>query len=59
MMKRDIVESEYRDLFKRYKMGSTIWSPLESGILAGRYLNEIPQDSRYNKVLQISILNHI
>ena len=30
-------------------MGSTIWSPLESGILAGRYLNEIPQDSRYNK----------
>ena len=48
MMKRDIVESEYRDLFKRYKMGSTIWSPLESGILAGRYLNEIPQDSRYN-----------
>ena len=48
-MKRDIVESEYRDLFKRYKMGSTIWSPLESGILAGRYLNEIPQDSRYNK----------
>ena len=49
MMKRDIVESEFRDLFKRYKMGSTIWSPLESGILAGRYLNDIPQDSRYNK----------
>ena len=47
MMVRDRVESEYRDLFKRYRMGTTIWSPLESGILAGRYLNGIPEDSRY------------
>jgi voltage-dependent potassium channel beta subunit len=47
MMVRDRVESEYRDLFKRYRMGTTIWSPLESGILAGRYLNGIPDDSRY------------
>ena len=28
-------------------MGTTIWSPLESGILAGRYLNGIPGDIRY------------
>jgi aryl-alcohol dehydrogenase-like predicted oxidoreductase len=48
MMTRDRIESEYRDLFKRYKMGTTIWSPLESGILAGRYLNGIPEDSRFN-----------
>jgi voltage-dependent potassium channel beta subunit len=48
MMTRDRVEGEYRDLFKRYKMGTTIWSPLESGVLAGRYLNGIPEDSRYN-----------
>ena len=41
MMVRDRVESEYRDLFKRYKMGTTIWSPLESGILAGRYQEDI------------------
>jgi aryl-alcohol dehydrogenase-like predicted oxidoreductase len=47
MMVRDRVEAEYRDLFKKYKMGTTIWSPLESGILAGRYLNGIPEDSRY------------
>ena len=47
MMIRDRVESEYRDLFKRYKMGTTIWSPLESGILAGRYLKGIPDDSRF------------
>ena len=47
MMVRDRVENEYRDLFLRYKMGTTIWSPLESGILAGRYLNGIPDDSRF------------
>jgi len=46
MMVRDRIESEYRDLYKRYRMGTTIWSPLESGILAGRYLNGIPEDSR-------------
>ena len=47
MIVRDRVESEYRDLFKRYRMGTTIWSPLESGILARRYLNGVPGDSRY------------
>ena len=29
-------------------MGTTVWSPLESGVLAGRYLNGIPEDSRFN-----------
>ena len=43
-MVRDRVESEYRDLFKRYKMGTIIWSP---GILAGKYLSGILEDSRY------------
>ena len=28
MMVRDRVESEYRDLFKRYRIGTAIWSPL-------------------------------
>ena len=29
-------------------MGTTVWSPLESGILTGKYLNGIPEDSRVN-----------
>ena len=34
---------------KDIKRGTTsIWFPLESGILAGRYLNGIPEDSRYH-----------
>ena len=47
-MVRNRVESEYKDLFKRYRIGTTIWSPLESGILTGKYLNGIPEDSRVN-----------
>ena len=29
-------------------MGTTIWSPLFSGILTGKYIKEIPKDSRFN-----------
>ena len=46
MLVRESMEVDYRDLFKRYKMGTTIWSPLNSGILTGKYINEIPEDSR-------------
>ena len=40
------MENNYRDLFKKYKMGTTIWSPLNSGILTGKYIDGIPDDSR-------------
>ena len=48
MLHREAMEVEYRDLFKRYKMGTTVWSPLSSGILTGKYIEEIPKDSRAN-----------
>jgi voltage-dependent potassium channel beta subunit len=48
MLYRNSMEVDYRDLFKKYKMGTTIWSPLESGILTGKYINETPSDSRAN-----------
>ena len=47
MFVRDDMEKDYRDLFKRYKMGTTIWSPLLGGVLTGKYINEIPKDSRF------------
>ena len=34
-------------IFKKYKIGSTIWSPLASGILTGKYNNGIPEKSRF------------
>ena len=45
---RERLEVEYDPLFKKYQMGTTIWSPLASGILSGKYLDGIPSDSRAN-----------
>ena len=41
-------EIEYKEIFKKYKIGSTIWSPLASGILTGKYQRGIPKKSRFN-----------
>ena len=47
MLKRDRFETEYYPLYdKPYQIGTTIWSPLASGILTGKYNNEIPEGSR-------------
>ena len=46
MLFRESMESDYRDLFKKFKMGTTIWSPLYSGILTGKYIESVPEDSR-------------
>ncbi|MBN1252239.1 MAG: aldo/keto reductase [Bacteroidales bacterium] len=46
MFEREKLENEYLRLFKDYKLGTTIWSPLASGILSGKYNNGIPKNSR-------------
>ncbi|MGB5191365.1 MAG: aldo/keto reductase [Polyangiales bacterium] len=43
---RDRVEHEYASLFAKRGMGATVWSPLASGALTGKYLDGIPEDSR-------------
>lgn len=43
---RDHLEKDYLPLFEKYGMGTTIWSPLASGILSGKYNQGIPSDSR-------------
>jgi len=47
MLHRERFESEYAPLFKYEGTGTTIWSPLESGMLTGKYNDGIPEDSRY------------
>ena len=37
---------EYRRLYEDIGLGLTIWSPLSSGVLTGKYLENIPQGSR-------------
>jgi aryl-alcohol dehydrogenase-like predicted oxidoreductase len=48
MLHRDRFEKEYARLFSEYGMGTTIWSPLASGLLTGKYNDGIPEDSRMN-----------
>jgi voltage-dependent potassium channel beta subunit len=48
MFERAKLEQEYRPLFRDLGYGTTIWSPLASGLLTGKYNNGIPVDSRAN-----------
>lgn len=48
MFHRERVEVEYHPLYEEYGLGTTIWSPLASGILTGKYNDGIPEDSRVN-----------
>ena len=43
---RDRVENEYAPLYEKYGLGTTIWSPLASGALTGKYLDGVPEGSR-------------
>ena len=46
LLHRERVEREYAPLYEKYGMGTTIWSPLCSGLLSGKYDKGIPADSR-------------
>ena len=48
ILHRDRMENEYKSLFKKYSLGTTIWSPLASGLLTGKYNDGIPSKSRFN-----------
>ncbi len=43
---REKVEKEYARLYADIGLGTTIWSPLASGLLTGKYKNGVPADSR-------------
>ena len=42
------MEVKYRRLFEAGKLGTTVWSPLASGILTGKYNDGIPEGSRFD-----------
>ena len=47
MFARRYMEVEYKPICEApYNFGTTIFSPLDSGILTGKYVKEIPKDSR-------------
>jgi voltage-dependent potassium channel beta subunit len=46
MFHRDRFEQEYARLYSEFGMGTTIWSPLASGLLTGKYNQGIPAETR-------------
>jgi voltage-dependent potassium channel beta subunit len=48
MFQRVRFEVEYARLYDVIGLGTTIWSPLASGILTGKYSDGIPDDTRMN-----------
>jgi voltage-dependent potassium channel beta subunit len=46
LLERTRVETEYARLYDDIGLGTTIWSPLASGLLTGKYANGVPDDSR-------------
>jgi voltage-dependent potassium channel beta subunit len=48
LLVREKVEGEYAQLYKTVGLGTTIWSPLASGVLSGKYNDGFPDDTRLN-----------
>lgn len=48
LLNRKRFEKEYLPLFENFGMGTTIWSPLASGVLTGKYEKGISGDARLN-----------
>lgn len=47
LLSRERPEGEYAPLYKKYNLGTTVFSALASGMLTGKYNNGIPEGSRY------------
>lgn len=65
MLTRQKLERDYQHLFKYHGLGTTIWSPLASGVLSGKYNDASPGDTRlsmagmewlHDRVIQDAIL---
>lgn len=57
MFHRKKVEWDYYKLYREIGLGTTIWSPLASGLLTGKYNEGAPEDSRAAKHQELDWLN--
>jgi len=49
MFNRKKVELDYLPIYRRFGLGTTIWSPLASGLLTGKYIDQVPKGSRLDQ----------
>ena len=47
LFERQKMEHDYLPIFREQGMGTTIWSPLASGLLTGKYNHGVPDGSRF------------
>ncbi|MBS1496172.1 MAG: aldo/keto reductase [Bacteroidetes bacterium] len=47
LFEREKVEKDYADIYRTVGLGTTIWSPLASGLLSGKYNDGLPKGSRF------------
>lgn len=58
MLTRHKFEVEFSQVYKTVGLGTTIWSPLASGLLTGKYNDGVPKGSRLDRD-ELSWLNEI
>ncbi len=46
MFHREKVERDFNQIYKTVGLGTTIWSPLASGVLTDKYINKFPKGTR-------------
>ena len=56
---RNKMENDYVEIFKHHSFGATIWSPLHSGILTGKYNTKIPDNSRLSDPINNALKDNI
>ena len=47
LFEREKVEKEFHMIYRTVGLGTTIWSPLASGLLSGKYNDGVPEGSRF------------
>jgi len=58
LFNRENMEVKYLPLFNDYNYGTTVWSPLAGGMLTGKYLDGIPEDSRISTMPFVGKFTH-
>ncbi|MXV52045.1 aldo/keto reductase [Pedobacter sp. HMF7647] len=58
MIERNKLENEYSMLFRDHGIGTTIWSPLASGLLSGKYNDSRPDDTRFSAIKSLGWLEN-
>jgi len=56
---RSKVEVDFQSLYKKYKLGLATFSPLEYGVLTGKYANGIPEGTRFSNDTTLQLFRNL